>query len=335
MSAVLTIRALNIKGVNIIKMLNPIKLDAGPATLIPLGQVPLLKKAPREEGGYMVVPDGYDDGDVVHLYGDFSGYHLYMIATTYKKRIVEGSLDYFDRKNGVYALSLEITLDNGESRKVRVDSCQCPLHMQYESGAVYPSNITIEKYAPGTPDSLKFHFDGHSPMFKFSNNLIPNIPDGIRLDTPEICDLKIEYIGMSVGREVIREIADRLGDGHRTEAKILNRISNKETNKEAYAVLYKPTALTEGEGGPLSSKMSFPEVVETLEKSLISQFLPKRNEYSKNFPNDLSVRAKQLADLKVTNLWVKAESPLDYGLLFTDEIERKRVHRFDIKIPNY
>lgn len=312
---------------------NIIRLDAGPATLVPLIHVPLLKKAPRIEEGYKVIPD--ELGDLIHFYGDFSGYHIYMIASTYKKRIIKGSLDYFDKNNGLYAVSLEVTLDNGESREIRLDKCQCPLIEADHSGVAYPTDITVENYSVGTPDGLKFHFKNHSAKFRFANNLIPDIPEEVRLDLVGICDLKIEYIGKSVGKDGSREIADRLGDGHSTESKILNEFLYKKTNRDAYAILYKPGALTNGEDGPLSEKLSFSELVDVFEKSLISSFLPEKNTQSKNFPNDSSVPAKKLIKQDVSNIWLTAKSPLDFGLLYTDDVEREKVHNFDLKIPSW
>lgn len=310
-------------------------LDAGPATLIPLVHVPLLKKAPRSPGEYKVVREEDDDGDVMHFYGDFSGFHIYMIATTYKKRIVDGSLDYFDKKNGLYSLSLEITTASGEVKIIEIESCKCPLHQQSSCGLVYPSRITVEKYSTGTLDSLMFHFDGLSPKFKFANSLIPNISDEVKLSLSDFFDLKVEYIGKSVGKDGTREISDRLGCGHSTETRILNRLSHRHTHLDAYAILYKPTPLTNGEDGPLSSMLSFAQVVDALEKSLIAKFLPKENKNSRFFPNDSSEPVKLLSNLGVTKLWISAESPLEYGLLYSDEIERDKVHKFDIKIPSY
>lgn len=310
---------------------NIIRLDAGPATLVPLVHVPLLKEAPRAEGEYKSISDSA--GDVCHFHGDFSGYHIYMIATTYKKRIIPGSLNY-DKEKGLFSLLLEVTLADGTFKQVEVNNCKCPLFQVSSSGKRFPERISVETFSPGTPDSLKFHFPDHQPKFRFSSSLIPDLPDAVRLENYEICDLKIEYIGKSVG-DGSREIADRLGNGHSTETAILNELLHRKTNLDAYAILYKPGVLTIGENGPKSSAISFPEIVDILEKSLISKFLPEKNKNSRNFPNDLSTPAKQLVDLGITNLHVTAKSPLDYGLLFTDEVEREKTHYFDIRLPKY
>ncbi|MNJ38799.1 hypothetical protein D3C77_336530 [compost metagenome] len=294
--------------------------------------VPLLKSAPRKEGEYKTIADAA--GDLCHFYGDFSGYHIYMIATTYKKRIVKDSLNYHDKKNGLFSLLLEVTLSNGNIQQVEVNDCKCPLFQVDSLGVRFPDKISVEAFSPGTPDSLKFHFGDQQPKFRFSSSLIPELPASIRHETSEICDLKIEYIGKSVG-DGSREIADRLGDGHSTETAILNELSYKKTNLDAYAILYKPGELTIGEYGPASVAISFPDIVDILEKSLISQFLPEKNQKSRNFPNDMSKPAKQLADLGVRNLHVTAKSPLNYGLLFTDEIERQKTHNFNIRIPSF
>lgn len=310
-----------------------IKLDVGPATLIPLIHVPLLKKAPRIEGEYKVIPDSL--GDLCHFYGDFSGYHIYMIASTYKKNIIESSLDYYDKKNGIFTLSIEVILNTGESRVIQINSCKCPLVQAGRDGIIYPEKITIENFSTGSPDGIKFHFPNEEAKFRFANNLIPDIPEKIRLELPEICDLKIEYIGKSVGKDGTREISDRLGDGHSTESIILNEFLYKKTNLDVYAILYKPGALTIGEDGSLSHELSFSEVVDILEKSLIASFLPEKNKNSRDFPKDVSIPAKKLIKLGVSNLWLTVNSPLEYGLLYSDDVERERVHKFDLEIPNY
>ena len=90
----------------------PLYLDAGPPTLVPLIHVPLLHRAPRRDGEYRVVTDSF--GDFCHFYGDFSKLHIYAIVTTRKKRIVAGSIDYFDKRQGHFSVSLATTLDSGE-----------------------------------------------------------------------------------------------------------------------------------------------------------------------------------------------------------------------------
>lgn len=312
---------------------NIVKIDAGPATLVPLVHIPQLKEAPRKEWGYKAVEDSL--GDLCHFYGDFSGFHIYMIATTFKKRIVKNSLDYYDKVNGLYYVELEITTNSGETKKVGIEACKCPLFQMTSSGVNFPEKITVEQFSPGTPDGLKFHFPDSQPQFKFSSSLIPDIPENIRFETPNFYDLNIEYIGKSVGKDGTREIADRLGNGHSKESLILNEITHKRTNLDAYAVLYKPGVLTIGEDGPVDDGMSYSELVDILEKSLISSFLPVKNEKSRNFPNDLSLPAKQLINMNVDNIHLTVKSPVNYGLLYTESIEKRKIHYFRLKIPNY
>ncbi len=314
-------------------IVNVIKIDAGPATLVPLVHIPQLKDAPRKEGAYKVIKDSL--GDLCHFYGDFSGFHIYMIATTFKKRIVKDSLNYYDRENGLYYVELEITTNAGETKKVSIDNCKSPLIQATSSGLTYPKDITVVQFSPGTPDGLKFHFPDNQAKFKFSSNLIPDIPESIRHETPEFYDLNIEYIGKSVGKDGTREIADRLGNGHSKESLILNEFVHKRTNLDAYAVLYKPGALTRGENGPIHDEMSYSELVDVLEKSLISSFLPEKNEQSRNFPNDLSVPAKQLINMGINNIHLTVKSPINYGLLYTGNVEKEKTHYFDLKVPNY
>lgn len=305
-------------------------LDAGPATLMPLVHVPLLHDAPRSEGEYKAITDTL--GDLCHFYGDFAGYHLYLIASSYKKRI--NSVNYYDKENGKFSISLSVTHDNGVTEEVNLNDCHAQLYEQTFSGLKYPDDITIEHFSVGTPDALKFHFRNKTAKFKFSNNLVPFLPEEARLSKYGLFNLKIEYIGKAVGKDGTREIADRLGNGHSTESSILNEFVHKKTNRDAFAILYKPGRLTDQLGNEDSS-MSYSEVVDALEKSLIASFLPAKNILNRKFPNDGSVTTQKLIGVGVSRLLITANSPEDYGLLFTEDAEPERVHRFDLKINEY
>lgn len=304
-------------------------LEAGPATLIPLVHVPLLKVAPRHEGEYRVVPDSM--GDLCHFYGDFAGYHLYLIVSTYKKRIVEDSINYYDKARGLFSLSLSVVTDSGRSETIRIEKCVAPLHQIVDGYQRFPEYISAEQFSPGTPDALKFHFPSAQPKFKFSNNLIPHIPEPVRFSETGLFDLRIEYIGRAIGKDGTREIADRLGNGHSTESQILNEFVHKKTNRDVYAVLYKPGRLTDPYGKELSF-LSYSDIVDVLEKSLIGAFKPLKNKQSLNFPNDGSRTVEKLVVNGIDTLWVSICSPKDYGLLQTDEVAPEREHRFDLKI---
>lgn len=308
-----------------------LKIDAGPATLIPLVHVPLLKQAPRREGEYKVIYDSM--GDLCHFYGDFAGYHLYMIASSYKKRILGNSVDYYDKKNGKFSVSLSVTLDTGELETIRVEGCQAPLYELWAEGPRFPERISIEQFSPGMPDALKFYFANSEAKFKFSNNLIPHIPESVRFSELGLFDLRMEYIGKAVGRDGTREVADRLGNGHSTEALILNEFLHKKTNRDVYAILYKPGRLTD-QDEKNNYSMSYSEIVDVLEKSLIASFLPPKNIQSRKFPNDGSFAAQKLIENGVSRLWITAGSPVDYGLLFTDEVPPERTHWFDLHVKS-
>lgn len=307
-----------------------LRLESGPATLIPLVHVPLLKDAPRVAGGYKVMPDGMGE-DLCHFYGDFSGYHLYLIATTYKKNLIASSLDYHDKSRGMFSVALSVMGDNGLTKTIQLDNCQAPLCEPNEYGLVFPERITVEQFSPGTPDGIKFHFAKTTAKFKFGNNLIPFIPESERLGHSRLFDLDVEYIGRAVGQDGTREVADRLGNGHSTESKILAELNHKRTNRDAYAILYKPGRLKSDGGEDVS--LSYTHLVDTFEKALISFFLPIKNILGRNFPNDCSDSAIRLAKLDVTELQIEVESPLEYGLLSTDDVLRERVHRFNMRIP--
>lgn len=310
--------------------IRPISFEAGPATLIPLVHVPLLKQAPRnDDAAYKVIHD--QSGDLCHFYGDFAHYHLYIIASSYKTRLVENSIDYYDRENGLFSASLSVMTDEGKTVTTRVEGCKAPLCEIVVGGQRFPEAISIENFSPGTPDALKFHFGSIGAKFKFSCNLIPQIPETIRFAASGLFDLKIEYIGKAVGQDGTREIADRLGNGHSTESAILNEFVHKKTNRDAFAVLFKPGKLTDGSGKEDKS-LSFGDVVDILEKSLIASFLPKKNMQSRNFPNDDSLSGQKLRSFGVNRIWVSIKSPEQYGRLFTEHVAPEREHRFDLEL---
>lgn len=306
-----------------------LQLESGPATLIPLIHVPLLKDAPRSEGAYKVVPDSL--GDLCHFYGDFAGYHLYFIASTYKKQIIKDSVNYYDKARGMFSVDLSAIMDNGTTEIVHVSECEAPLHQIVNGRPLFPTDISVEQFSPGSPDALKFHFPSAQPKFKFSNNLIPHIPESVRLSDGGLFDLRIEYIGKAVGKDGTREVADRLGNGHSTESQILNEFVHKRINRDAYAVLFKPGKLTDMRGNALSA-FSYSDIVDIFEKSLIGYFKPDKNKQSLNFPNDGSQTAANLARHGVETLRIEVRSPEDYGLLLTDEAMPERKHRFELKI---
>ncbi|MGL6010465.1 MAG: hypothetical protein ACRC0J_02975, partial [Shewanella oncorhynchi] len=260
-----------------------LQLQSGPATLIPLVHVPLLKDAPRHEKAYKVIPDSL--GDLCHFYGDFAGYHIYLIVSTYKKQIVKDSVNYYDKTRGIFSVALSATMDDGTTEIVHIDECEAPLYQVVNGRPLFPTDISVEQFSPGSPDALKFHFSSAQPKFKFSNNLIPHIPESVRLSDSGLFDLRIEYIGKAVGKDGTREVADRLGNGHSKESLILNEFAHKRTNRDAYAVLFKPGSLTDMYGKALSV-FSYSDIVDIFEKSLIGHFKPDKNKQSRNFPND-------------------------------------------------
>ncbi|NHZ97605.1 hypothetical protein [Massilia sp. CCM 8734] len=293
-----------------------LKLDAGPATIMPLVHVPLLKQAPQRDGEYKTLLDmGLD---LCHFYGDFSGFHIYFIASAYRQRIVADSLDYVDPANGVFHVTLAVTKDDGKEETVRVE-CKAPLVTPTLAGLRFPERISIAHFSPGTPDALRFHFDGAEAKFKFANNLVPFVPATQRATPAGLFNLNIEYIGKAVGTDGAREVADRLGNGHSTESAIANLFNHKKTNRELFAILYKPGRLTSDTGKP-ETAMSFELIIDALEKALIGIFQPAFNKQSLNFPNDSSETVHRLAQCGVAQLEIEIASPEDHGLIYSQDM---------------
>ncbi|MGB3726892.1 MAG: hypothetical protein WA981_14100 [Glaciecola sp.] len=143
-------------------------LETGPATMIPLRHVEILKHAPRETGSYKVVTDR--SGVRIHLYNDFSGFHIYMACTSPKKTIIKDSLNYFDKENGFFSVSVEVMQNDGKTRVINLPKCRVPLLEAYPWGVTPPSDISVHEYALGIPDSLGFHSSKSTECFNFSYN---------------------------------------------------------------------------------------------------------------------------------------------------------------------
>ncbi|MGB3726889.1 MAG: hypothetical protein WA981_14085 [Glaciecola sp.] len=168
---------------------------------------------------------------------------------------------------------------------------------------------------------------------QINNNLTPFIETKLSEEDQRYFDLKIEYIGLSVGNEGSREAYQRLNQGHKKETDILHDINSRYPHLDCYAVLFKPGRLTEGESGPLSNALSFSETVAILEKSLISQFQPcTYNKHDLDFPYNGGVYVSKLKQMERQQIRVTVESPDDYGRLYSDEVEPAKRHRFQIDL---
>lgn len=292
--------------------------------------MPLLKGAPRKDGAYEILED--ELGDLVHFYGDFSGFHIYLIVTTYKKEIVPESLRYYDPLNGMFSVTLSVMDDDGNRKLIPLEKCQAPIFQNTAEGAVFPQKITVEKFSVGTPDGLKFHFAKGAPKFRFSNNLTPHVSELARFSNDGYFDLQVEYVGKAVGDDGSREVSDRFEDGHSTETKILRELNHKRTNRDGYAILYKPGRLIDVDG-TLSSSISYSHIVDVMERAITSYFQPEKNKTNKKFPDDRSDGALRLRKAGVDYLFIEIESPSKYGMLYTFDAARDLIHRCEMEIP--
>jgi hypothetical protein len=306
-------------------------LETGPATLIPLSQVELLKDAPRKENELKVLTDRH--GVRVHMANDFSGFHIYMICTSPKKKILIESLDYYDKVNGFFSLSVEVTQNDGTTKNINLSKCKVPLLEAYPWGLTPPTDITVHQYATGIPDSLGFKMSKSTECFRFSNNLVPFIKNELSEEDRHFFDLKVEYIGLSVGDEGSREVHERLGQGHKKETQVMHDINNRKPHLDCFAVLFKPGQLTEGENGPVSDSLTFSETVAVLEKSLISQF--KTSNYNKidiNFPYNGGEYVSKLKRMGTQQIRITAKSPSEFGRIYSSEVEPEKTHYFQIEL---
>ncbi|MBA6362326.1 hypothetical protein H4J42_01115, partial [Colwellia sp. BRX8-8] len=137
--------------------------------------------------------------------------------------------------------------------------------------------------------------------------------------------LCIEYIGMAAKNG--RTAQDRLGEGHDKLQTILAKLNARDQFKSASIILYKPGEL-ESEG------ITFEQVVETLEASIIQHFKPKPlNVEHLNFPNNKTKLTSILKKIGANEIGVKLESPENTLLYSKHKPDKLEEHFIHIKVP--
>ena len=285
-------------------------LLSGPGTVVQPSNIGLIDLAPTKDEELYVHQKNEDHR--IFFHGNFKGFHTYLIVTHTKFRIIEGSVIqtdhdkfrakiYYEHKDGTPLT--KIVDFNSPLLPIRSVSA-CKYGRDYDS-------FELELYNGYA--SQKFICD-FTFMASYALNLDFLIP------------LKVEYIGMAA--ENGRTAQERLGEGHEKLQTVLADLNARDKFKSASIVLYKPGELEN------CREISFPDVVKTLEASLISHFKPiPLNKEQLNFPNNKTTLTSKLKYIGAHQILTHIENPRQACLYSAHKPKLNAEHTLLINIP--
>ena len=270
-----------------------LKLSSGPSTIVSAHQLDLLPDAPRDQDGFSAIHLPSDEQ--VLLQGDFSGFHLYLIVVHSRFLVVPGSV----RMHAGGRFSAEVYY---EANDIRWHSVKLWFHCPFGSVASV-RECTFAAHS----DAFEFRLgDGKSIKVHCSLTFLTQYCTR-KLSIPA----KVEYIGIAAKQG--REAHMRLVAGHEKLQKILADVNNRHPFRTVSIFLYKP--------GPLEGEaVSYQDIVETLEASLISHF--QTNIYNSEhlaFPNNRTKLTDTLKRIGVVQVVSQLTSP-DGVAIYSDTI---------------
>lgn len=258
-------------------------LETGPATIISTKNIGLLEKGgSRDNDVYSFQPK---KDERLFLVGDFKGFHSYLIVTHSKFRIEADSVTLLDPYRFRVVVCYEAP--NGEPLKSTVtfnfpiepikSISACKYGRDYDSFEIETYNNSYQKF----PCDISF-------LTNYSEKMDFEIP------------LEIKYIGLSAKNG--RNAHERLANGHKQLQAVLGELSTRDSFRTASVVLYKPGKLETGE-------LTFLNVVETLEASLIQEFKPEYNIEHLTFPKNKTKLKSKLIKSGASQVSTVFESP--------------------------
>jgi len=284
-------------------------LLSGPATVVQPRSIGLLDLAPTRDDELYVHQLNKDHRLFFH--GDFSGFHTYCLVTHTKFKIIEGSV--IQTGHDKFQAKIYYELENGKSSTKVVGFNSPILPMRSVSACKYGRDL----------DSFELDlFNGYSSQ-KYICDLSFMISYATNLDF--LIPLEIEYIGMAAKNG--RTAQERLGEGHKKLQSVLAELNDRDLFRSVSIVLYKP--------GELDSKdITFPEVVETLEASLIQYFKPKPlNKEHLDFPNNKTKLTSKLKCAGVNQIITHIESPQQTSIYSNHKRQPLKEHTFFVNVP--
>ncbi|WP_105188980.1 hypothetical protein [Pseudoalteromonas sp. T1lg48] len=287
----------------------PLVLLSGPASIVQAKNIGLLDLAPTKEDELYVHQESHDHRLFFH--GDFSGFHAYALVTHTKFKVNKDSVRLLDEISFEAELIFENELGEERSQLTKFDSPLLPL-----------SDVAACKYGRDY-DSFEFSFANGAANQKFPCDLVfvTNYAKNLEYSIP----LCIEYIGMAAKNG--RTAQDRLGEGHEKLQTILAKLNARDQFKSASIILYKPGELD-------CDEITFEQVVETLEASLIQHFKPTPlNVEHLNFPNNKTKLTSTLKHIGANEIVVKLESPEGTCLYSIHKPEKLDEHFIFVQVP--
>lgn len=258
-----------------------LRLESGPATIVPPEHIGFLEYAPKKDGETVCqVDDEHEAGlHLSYFSGDFSDFHLYAIVTHTKISIKPGSTSI--KSSSEFEATIEYRSEDGELLS-RVTKFKSP-YPEVVSVGETKYGVELNAFSFKTPDGKDQRFPCNLPfMANFSDFVMP---------------LRVEYIGMAAKNG--RTADERLADGHEKLQALQSKMHSYNTSRAISLLLYRPGRLD-------NKKMVFDDVVETLEATLIQHFQPRPlNIEHLNFPAGSPSLSKKLRSIGVQ--WVSAQ----------------------------
>ncbi|EOX3951414.1 hypothetical protein ACNUCD_004652 [Vibrio alginolyticus] len=288
-----------------------LNLDTGPASIVQSNNIDLLGFGAHEEDA-LVVHERKDEPRLF-LHGDFSGFHMYAIVTHTKFKVNSSSVRLIDSKY----FQAEVLFEN--------EAGECLSRIITFSSPIYPAplfSVSACKYGRDY-DSFELGFLGGAKNQKFPCDIvfITRYSTDFNYDVP----LKVKYIGMSAKNG--RTAEQRLGEGHSKLQKIVTKLHSRDLFRSVSIVLYKPGKLDD-------NRIEFPDVVETLEASLIQYFKPTPyNIEHINFATNETKLTSKLKNLGARLVSIRFESPKSTVLYSDFSKEYKQSHQFFLALP--
>lgn len=286
-----------------------LRLEAGPASIIPPRHVDFIKHASTDENVVVCQVDNEHAAGqhLSYFIGDFSGFHLYVIVTHTKVSILPESVRQHSVRH--FEAVLEYRSESG-SKETRLTQFRTPA-----LGAVF---ISATAYGEDL-NAFCFHIgDGSEAKYPCDLSFLSNYSDFPM-------SLRAEYIGLSTKNG--RTADKRLADGHEKLQRILADQQSYNEFRTASILFYKPGALK-------GATLKFDEVVETLEASLIQHFQTRPlNVEHLNFPLNKTDLVRKLRQNHVTRLSVQMDAPLGCAVYSRHRPEQSTTHEFVIDIP--
>lgn len=242
--------------------------------------------------------------------GDFSKFQLYVLTEHTRFRIRPDSVKLIDD----FRFQAEIIFLNKDSEEITKEITFCFDNEPIKSVKICQFGRDYNTFNVIPKDVTK-----NNQMFPVDLTLITRFTEDFDYTFP----LEIKYIGIVEAEG--RTVKDRLGKGHEKLQDLLGEHDLKHEFKSCSILLYKQVK-------PDYNFLSFPEVIETLEASLIQYFKPEKNIEHKDFPKNNTKLKEKLKSMKINRIYASLESPLNTMLCSKHKNLYKAIHEINLRI---